>query len=138
MALVVKNLPVNAGDLRNAVSRPGLGRSPGEGNGSPLQYSHLENPMGYGPRVHKELDTTEATKHMKHTHCCRGEKAFYPKNTWLPTWLSSKECTYQCPGLIPGLGRSPGKRNGNPFQYFYQDRGVWQLQPMGSQKVGHD
>ena len=78
MALVVKNLPVNAGDLRNAVSRPGLGRSPGEGNGSPLQYSHLENPMGYGPRVHKELDTTEATKHMKHTHCCRGEKAFLP------------------------------------------------------------
>ena len=42
------------------------------------------------------------------------------------------------PGLIPGLGRSPGKRNGNPFQYFYWDRGVWQLQAMGSQKVGHD
>ena len=45
-------------------SIPGLGRSPGEGNGNPLQYSCLENPTdGGGCRVqsmgHKELDTTE-------------------------------------------------------------------------------
>ena len=40
---VVKNLPTNAGD---SSSIPGSGRSPGEGNGSPLQYSCLENPMG--------------------------------------------------------------------------------------------
>ena len=72
VALVLKNLPVNAGDLRDAVSIPELGRSPGKGNGSPLQYSHLENPMGYGPWGHKELDTTEATKLMEHTHCCIG------------------------------------------------------------------
>ena len=39
---VVKNLPVNAGD---AGLIPGLGRSPGEGNGNPLQYSCLGNPM---------------------------------------------------------------------------------------------
>ena len=39
---------------------PGPGRSPGEGNGYPHQYSCLENPMvGYGPRDHKESDTTE-------------------------------------------------------------------------------
>ena len=38
---------------------PGLGRSPGEGNGNPLQYSCLENPEGYSPWGHKELDTTE-------------------------------------------------------------------------------
>ena len=37
---------------------PGLGRSPGEGKGYPLQYSGLENSMDY-PRGHKELDTTE-------------------------------------------------------------------------------
>ena len=42
MALVVKNLPANVGD---AGSVPGLGRCPGEGNGNPLQYSCLENPM---------------------------------------------------------------------------------------------
>ena len=48
MALVVKNLPANAGDLRDMGSIPGLGRSPGEGHGNPLQYSCLENPMDRG------------------------------------------------------------------------------------------
>ena len=53
----------HAGDLG---SIPGLGRSPGEGNGNPLQYSCLENPMDrgswratYSPRGHKEPGTTE-------------------------------------------------------------------------------
>ena len=41
----VKNSPDNAGDLGLI---PGLGRSPGEGNGNPLQYSRLENPMDRG------------------------------------------------------------------------------------------
>ena len=50
MALVVKNLLASAGDIRDADSIPGLGRSPGEGNGSPLQYSCLENPMDRGAR----------------------------------------------------------------------------------------
>ena len=44
-ALVVKTLPANAGDMS---SIPGLGRSPGEGHGNPLQYSCLENPMDRG------------------------------------------------------------------------------------------
>ena len=43
---MVKNLPANAGDLRDAGLIPGLGRSPGGGHGNPLQYSCLENPMG--------------------------------------------------------------------------------------------
>ena len=45
VALVVKNLLANAGELRDASSIPGLGRCPGGGNGNPLQYSCLENPM---------------------------------------------------------------------------------------------
>ena len=45
---VVKNLPANAGDAGNASSIPGLGRSPGGGNGNSLQYSCLENPMDRG------------------------------------------------------------------------------------------
>ena len=40
MVLVVKNLPVNAGDIRNTGSFPGFGRSPEGGHGNPLQYSH--------------------------------------------------------------------------------------------------
>ena len=48
VVLVVKNQPVNAGDIRGQGSNPGLGRSLGEGNGNPLQYSCLENPMERG------------------------------------------------------------------------------------------
>ena len=42
---VVNKSPTNAGDTRDLGSIPGLGRSPGEGNGNPLQYSWLENPV---------------------------------------------------------------------------------------------
>ena len=45
---MVKKLPANAGDVRDTGSIPGLGRSPGEGHGNPLQYSCLENPMDRG------------------------------------------------------------------------------------------
>ena len=48
VALVVKNPPVNAGEVRDAGSIPGSGISPGKGNGNPLQYSCLENPMDRG------------------------------------------------------------------------------------------
>ena len=59
---VVKNPPANAGD-RGSI--PGSGRSPGRGNGNPLQYSCLENPRGqrslagYGPWGLKASDTAE-------------------------------------------------------------------------------
>ena len=45
---VVKNPPVNTGDTRDPGSIPGSGRSPREGNGNPLQYSYLGNPMERG------------------------------------------------------------------------------------------
>ena len=44
VAVVVKNPLAGAGDARDTGSIPGLRRSPGEGNGNPLQYSCLENP----------------------------------------------------------------------------------------------
>ena len=59
---MVKNLPTNAGDMG---SIPGLGRSPGEGTGNPLQYSCLGMPMdrgacqAIGPCGRKELNMTE-------------------------------------------------------------------------------
>ena len=55
MMLVVKNLPADARDVRDAGLIPGSGRSPGEGNGNPLQYSSLENPM--------DRETWQATVH---------------------------------------------------------------------------
>ena len=45
---MVKNPPANAGDIRDAGSIPGLGRSPGGGHGNPLQYSCQEHPMDRG------------------------------------------------------------------------------------------
>ena len=63
MGLVTKNPLANAGDIRDACSIPGLGRSPGEGNGNLLQYSCLENPTDKRAQGHKESDTTEATSH---------------------------------------------------------------------------
>ena len=47
-ALVVKNLPANAGDIRETVLASGLGKSPGGGNGNSLQYSSLGNPKDRG------------------------------------------------------------------------------------------
>ena len=44
----VKNMPANAEDTRDTFLIPGLGRSPGEGNGNPIHYSCLENPMDRG------------------------------------------------------------------------------------------
>ena len=48
VGLEVKNPPANEGDVRNVGSISGLGRSPGQGNGNPFQYSCLENPMDRG------------------------------------------------------------------------------------------
>ena len=48
VALVVKNPPANAGNIRDMDLIPGSGRSPGRGHGNPLQYSCLEKPMDRG------------------------------------------------------------------------------------------
>ena len=72
VALVVKNLPANAGDPRDMGSVPGLGRSPGGKHGSPLQYSFLAGRLS--PWGCKELDTTEAAQY----------------STWLFTTIEQK------------------------------------------------
>ena len=66
MALVVKNPPVNVGDVRVTSSIPGSGRFPGGRHGNPLQYSCLENSMDRGAwwatvLTVTESDTTQAT-----------------------------------------------------------------------------
>ena len=75
VALVVKNLPANTGGTRDVGSILGLGRSPGVGNGPPLQYSCLENFMGRG--------TWRATVH-----------GFAKSQTWQSDWalLCLRKC----------------------------------------------
>ena len=125
---------------------PGSGKSPGEGNGYPLQYSCLENPMDRGAwqttvhRVNKESDTTKATEHTgmhtQHRILLRSlwllllspvttSPLFSPKNGSFPKF---------CPGVFSSslllrvssltavstfslLLWIPGEGNGNPLQY---------------------
>ena len=77
VVLVVKNLPASAGDIRDASSNTGSGRSPGGGNGDPLQYSCLENPMDRGSgglqsmgykRVGQNLVTKQQQQNPHLTH----------------------------------------------------------------------
>ena len=69
-------------------SIPGLGRSPGEGNGYTLEYSCLENPMdqkslaGYSPQSHKELDMTEQL-----TIALKKKKCISDVFTYIPSFL---------------------------------------------------
>ena len=71
---VVKNLPANAGDKD---SIPGLGRSSVEGNGNPLQYSCLENPMDRGTwrAIVHEISELATTKHTYTKTCIRIKKS---------------------------------------------------------------
>ena len=61
--LVVKNPPVSAGDAGDTDSVPRSGRSPGEGNGNPLQYSCLKNPLGGGARGQRSLASYSPQSH---------------------------------------------------------------------------
>ena len=71
VVLVVRSSPGHAGDLRDAGLIHGSGRSPGGGQGNPLQFSCLENPMdrgAWGATVHgvTELDTTKQVSTHAH------------------------------------------------------------------------
>ena len=72
VALVVKNLPANTGDVREVGLISGLGRSPGEKHGNPVQYSCLENPMDIGAwwaTVHGVTKSWTRLKRLStHTH----------------------------------------------------------------------
>ena len=72
VALVVKNSPANAGDMRDTGSIPGSGRSPRGGHGNPLQYPCLENAMDRGAwwaTVHRLAESQTRLKQHS-THVC--------------------------------------------------------------------
>ena len=115
MAQLVKHLPTNAGDIRDAGWIPGLGKYPGAGNGNPLQCSCLENPMdrkAWWTTV-QGVTMSQTQLNNSHTHIHTHTLIIFPGGS------AGKEsaCNAGDPGLIPGLGRSPGAGNGNPLQY---------------------
>ena len=71
VVLVVKNPPANAGNIRNAGSISGSGRSPGGGHGNPLQYACLENPIdrgGWWATVHRVAKSQTRLKRLSTHH----------------------------------------------------------------------
>ena len=71
MQVEVNNLPANAGAAGDVGSTPGLGRSPGKGNGNPLQYSCLGNPMDRGAwraTVHGVTEESDAAECLRIAH----------------------------------------------------------------------
>ena len=113
----VKASACSAGDLG---SIPRLRRFPGEGNGNPLQYSCLENPIDGG--------AWWATVHgvaKSQTQLSNSLSLFFSDSVVQNPLAKAGDM-----GLILGLGRSPGEGNGNPLQYSClgnpRDRGAWQ------------
>ena len=118
---VVKNLLASAGDWVRFLGRE---YSPGEGNGNPLQYSCLGNPMdrvtvaGYSSWGRKRVGRDLVTKQLS-----------FANRKMLPS--DGKESPHNAEdlGLIPGSERSPGEGNSNPIQYSCLEnsmREAWQ------------
>ena len=129
---MVKDPPAYAGDIRDVGSVLGSGRSPGEENGNPLQYSCLESPHGQWSLVGYSLNRVgKSQTQLKRLsmHIQRVLTRF--RTLGFPGGSDGKEsaCNVGDLGSIPGLGRSPGGGLGNPLQYLClenpMDRGVW-------------
>ena len=124
-----KKSACNAGNLSLI---PGLGRSPREGRGYPLQYSGLENSMG--SIVHGVTKSLTCLSDFHFTYTYMG----------FPGGSDSKEfaCNAGDQGSIPGSGRSPGEDMATHSSIltwripWIEESG--RLQSMGSQRVGHD
>ena len=120
MAQVVKESACNVGDLG---SIPGLGRSPGEGKGYPLQYSGLENSMDCIVYRVTKSRTRLSDFHFHFSQVAQTKES---------------ACNVGDLGSVPGLGRSPAGGHGNPLQYSClenpMDRGAWQATVHGITK----
>ena len=135
VVLVVKNLPANAGDMRDVGLIPGSGRSPGGGNGNALQYSCLENPTDRGAwqaTVHgvrkTDTDTTEDWTWLKQlsiyrnygNYCLEGKgwpgsRLLFDLYRWRPAY----QCKLFLENSLAPLKRRRKKKLG-PFH-------VWQI-----------
>ena len=125
----VKESAYNAGGVG---SIPGLGRSPEEGNGNPLQCSCLENPSDGGAWWAAIYGVAQGQTRLK--QFSSSSSSYYHGGS------DGKEsaCSAGYSGLIPGSGRSPEEGNGNPLLYSClenpMDKGAWQATVHGVSK----
>ena len=139
MALVVKNLPMNAGDARHEDLIPGSGRAPEEGNGTPLQYSCLEDAMDRGawrdtvPGAAQSDTTGQPSVHTVGPTASPDWKllssSMWPHPNFHQVWVrTSVGCGTQSPADIP-LDALLGLRA--QFQWMLGTR-TWAPQDTGS------
>ena len=119
VVLVVKNLPANTGDIRDAGLIPGLGRSRGGGHGNPLQYSCLENPMDRGAwraTVHRVAKSqTRLKQHSTRAHL-RAQRVPSPVS---PHPLSIRQTPTFTPrnSLHQEMAHKAGKKNRETWNF---------------------
>ena len=104
MAPEVKNPPANAGDLRDGVSIPGLGRSRGEGHGKIFQCSWLENPMDKGAgqaTVHRVAKSWTRLKWLSMHTCRYTRKSCFLLHIYRPAPYSSALLAFSHPCHFP-------------------------------------
>ena len=104
VVLLIKNPPAGAGDVRNRGLIPGSGKSPGIGNGNPLQYSCLENFMGRGAwwsTVHG-VAKSQTEQLNTHTQCLSNEaRACTERSVFLALFIYIYLLVYLCFLLFP-------------------------------------
>ena len=142
VAPLVKNPPTKAGNARDASSIPVLGRSLGVGNGTPLQYSCLENSMGRGAWWATIPGATRVGHDWAHTYTLRTHtQLLWLRASLIPQSVKNPPAMQETCS-IPVLGRSPGEGNGNPLQYSClrnpMDRRGWQVAVHWVTRVRHD
>ena len=113
---VINNLAANAGDVGLI---PGSGRSPGEGNGNPLQCSCLENPRDRGAWWAAVYGVAESQTRLRRL---RSNSSSSKKGSQVALVVKNPPASarnVRDTGSIPVLGRSPGGGHGNPLQYSW-------------------
>ena len=116
MALVVKNVPTNAGDVRDVGSIARSRRFPREGHGNPLHYSCLENPMDSGAWQATVHGAPKSWTQLKWQHACRVKKIF------LQNWE----------------GRRTGRRKSTLNTHQWDWCWSWRSHTSGSWLIGKD
>ena len=127
MVLEVKNLPANAGDSGLI---PGLGISPGEGNGNPFQYSWLENPMNRGAWRATVHGVTKSRTQLKwrSTHAHKDVISLYLQSgsnleAWLPRVL--KDLGYHTLSYLTATVSDSMDMSLSKLQEMVEDREDW-------------